>query len=209
MTLHLATFPLGAFQANCTIIWRYDGTALVIDPGADGLAICDWMQQRSLTLTAVFLTHGHFDHISGVDAILSRHQCPVFLHAADEPLAFSPFNRMQADYTGMRRTNLLDLTIIDGAPLPLWPEAKILHTPGHSRGSCCLLFDSEKLLVAGDTLFAGGSYGRTDLPGGSWPELEASLRRLATLPGDIRVICGHGDATSISEWRAFSPFQVP
>jgi glyoxylase-like metal-dependent hydrolase (beta-lactamase superfamily II) len=109
----------------------------------------------------------------------------------------------------MSRSPLLDVSPDEGASPPGWPEAKILHTPGHSPGSCCLHFAGEALLVAGDTLFEGGSYGRFDLPGGSWAQLEASLRRLAALPGETQVICGHGGGTTISAWREFAPFPIP
>lgn len=199
--MHVRVFPLGPYEANCTLIWRDDGSALAIDPGADGECVVEALRQAGLALSAVFLTHGHFDHISGVDALLARFPAPVFMHAGDEALAFSRFNLAQPGYGGMARTPLLDLTLGEGDAIPGWPEAKILHTPGHSQGSCCLHFADEALLVAGDTLFAGGSYGRTDLPGGSWPQLEQSLKRLAALPGETRVICGHGEETAIDAWR--------
>ena len=164
--MHVRVFPLGPYEANCTLIWRDDGSALAIDPGADGDSVASVLRQSGLALSAVFLTHGHFDHISGVDALLARFPAPVFMHAGDEALAFSRFNLAQPGYGGMARTPLLDLTLGEG-----------------------------------DTLFAGGSYGRTDLPGGSWPQLEQSLKRLAALPGETRVICGHGEETTIDAWR--------
>lgn len=194
--MHVAFFPLGPYGANCTALWRDDGCAVVVDPGADGEAVAEWLSRRGLSLSAVFLTHAHFDHISGVDALVARHSAPVFLHAADEPLAFSRFNTSQPGYAGMSRSPLLDTSLGEGAAVPGWRGSVVLHTPGHSPGSCCLHFPSEALLVAGDTLFAG-SYGRTDLPGGSPAEMRQSLARLRALPPETRVICGHGPETTI------------
>lgn len=199
--MHFRFFPLGPYEANCTLIWRDDGSALVVDPGADGGIVAGALRQAGLSLSAVFLTHGHFDHISGVDALLASFPAPVLLHAEDEALAFSRFNLAQPGYGGMARTPLLDLTLGEGDAIPGWPESRILHTPGHSRGSCCLYFAEDALLVAGDTLFEGGSYGRTDLPGGSWPQLERSLERLSALPDATLAICGHGGPTTVGEWR--------
>lgn len=198
--METAVLPLGPYEANCTVIWRDDGRALVVDPGAEGGAVADWLERRSLALSAVFLTHAHFDHISGVDALVARHPVPVFLHAADEALAFSAFNTSQPGYGGMARSALLDLSLGEGDAIPGWGEARILHTPGHSPGSCCLYFAGESLLVAGDTLFAG-SFGRTDLPGGSWPDMVRSLARLKALPPETRVICGHGPETTVARER--------
>ncbi|MBP5544282.1 MAG: MBL fold metallo-hydrolase [Kiritimatiellae bacterium] len=209
MNILSKTIPLGPYGANCTILWHDDGSALIIDPGADGDLLAGWLSERKLTPSAIFLTHAHFDHISGVDPLLARFPAPILMHAADEPLAFSPFNLSQPGYAGMSRSPLLSLFSTEDTTIPGWPEAKILHTPGHSPGSCCLHFSDEALLVAGDTLFEGGSYGRYDLPGGSWEQLEASLRRLAVFPGKTQVICGHGGGTTISAWREFAPFPIP
>jgi glyoxylase-like metal-dependent hydrolase (beta-lactamase superfamily II) len=84
-------------------------------------------------------------------------------------------------------------------------RAKIIHTPGHTPGGCCLYFEAERLLVAGDTLFAG-SVGRTDFPGGDWDELQASLRKLKALPDDTRVVCGHGPMTTIGAEKRANPY---
>ena len=199
------TIPVGLYEANCTILWDETGRALVVDPGDEAARILDFLGSAGLKPTAVFLTHGHFDHISGVDGILSKHAVPVYLHADDVELAFSRFNTSQPGYPGMARSPLLDTSLVDGAALPGWPNARVLHTPGHSPGSCCLFFPDDALLIAGDVLFAG-SVGRTDLPGGSWPILAASLARLAALPGETAVVCGHGPSTTITDERAGNPF---
>lgn len=198
-------FPLGPYGANCAVVWRGDGRALVVDPGSDGDAVARWLERRGLALSAVFLTHGHFDHISGVDALVALHPAPVFLHADDVPLAFSDFNHAQPGYSGMSRSPLLDTSLADGSAVPGWDGATVLHLPGHSPGSCALLFPEDGLLAAGDVLFAG-SAGRTDLPGGSGAAMGRSLGRLAALPPGTRVICGHGDPTTIGDELKSNPF---
>ena len=199
------TFSVGFLEANCTIVWDGSGKALVVDPGDEPETILAFLEAERLDLAGIFLTHGHFDHISGVDGILARHAVPVAMHRADEELAFSPFNRSITGYGGMERTALLDLSPADGEPLAQFPLARVLHTPGHSPGSCCLHFEDEKLLIAGDTLFAG-SIGRTDLPGGSAGEIVKSLARLAALPEDTSVVCGHGPSTTIGREKASNPY---
>lgn len=197
----VATLPLGPYEANCSILSDGRGGVLVVDPGAESGHLSEVLNEMGLAPSAVFLTHGHFDHISGVDGLVATWKVPVFLHAQDMALAFSPFNLAQPGYGGMSRSPLIDNSLGEGDSLPGWPGARIFHLPGHSPGSCALYFPGESLLVAGDVLFAG-SIGRTDLPGGSWDEMENSLRRLSCLPRETRVICGHGPDTTIG--REFS-----
>lgn len=203
--METATYGLGPYGANCTVAWDSGGRALVVDPGHGGDLVADWLDRRGLSLSAIFLTHGHFDHISGVDALLARHPAPVFLHEADVSLAFSAFNLSQPGYPGMARTPLLDTSLGDGDRIPAWDGAVVMHLPGHSPGSCALHFPDEGLLIAGDVLFAG-SCGRTDLPGGSDEEMRRSLGRVAALPPRTRVVCGHGGETTIGEENATNPF---
>lgn len=190
------TFPLGPYEANCTIVDDGQGGVLVVDPGSESGRLCGILGKMGLAPSAVFLTHGHFDHISGVDGIVAAWPVPVFLHADDMALAFSPFNLAQPGYGGMSRTLKIDSSLGEGDSPPGWGGARILHLPGHSPGCCALYFPDDALLIAGDVLFRG-SIGRTDLPGGSWSEMEDSLRRLSLLPRETRVICGHGPDTTI------------
>ncbi len=203
MNFHV--LPLGPYEANCSILWNDPSQAWVVDPGAECGKIFGFLEKQGLGVGLVVLTHGHFDHISAVNEVAARYPVPVYLHAEDAAFAFSPMNAMPP-YRPTRRPETLaadkrggDLLACGGL------TAALLHTPGHTPGGWCLHFEADKLLVAGDTLFAG-SVGRTDLPGGSWDALEASLRRLKALPDDTRVICGHGPLTTIGAEKRNNPY---
>ncbi len=203
--MNIQVLPLGLYEANCVLLWVDPACAWVVDPGADGEALLACLAQKGLTPGAVVLTHGHFDHISAVNALTARFPVPVYLHAADAAWAFTPANAMPG-YRPTARPGTLDTGKREGDRLCCGGlEARVLHTPGHTPGGWCLHFEAGALLVAGDTLFAG-SVGRTDFPGGSWEELEASLRRLKALPDETRVLCGHGPSTTLGVEKRSNPY---
>lgn len=203
--MQFEVLPVGPYQANCALLWDDPAAAWVVDPGADAPDILARVKALGLRVGVIVLTHAHFDHISAVNDILRAFPVPVYLHAADEAFAFSPMNAM-APYRPTARPAGLVTDRGDGDTLACGNlSATVLHTPGHTPGGCCLHFAADKLLVAGDTLFAG-SVGRTDFPGGSWEQLEASLARLAKLPDDTRVICGHGPTTTIGTEKRSNPY---
>jgi glyoxylase-like metal-dependent hydrolase (beta-lactamase superfamily II) len=197
--------PTGPFEANCSILWEDPAQAWVVDPGADSAEILRFLAAKGLRAGVVVLTHGHFDHLSAVNEIVARFPVPVHLHAEDAAWAFTAANAMPP-YRPTSRPAALTTDKRDGDTLACGGLiAKLLHTPGHTPGGWCLYFEAEKLLVAGDTLFAG-SVGRTDFPGGSWEVLQASLQRLKALPDDTRVICGHGPMTTIGVEKRSNPY---
>lgn len=197
--------PAGPFEANCSILWNDPAQAWVVDPGADGATILSFLAAKGLKAGVIVLTHGHFDHLSAVNEIAAAYPVPVYLHAEDAAWAFTPANAMPP-YRPTARPATLVAEKRDGDELACGGlTARLIHTPGHTPGGWCLYFEAEKLLVAGDTLFAG-SVGRTDLPGGSWEALQASLRRLKALPDDTRVICGHGPMTTIGAEKRSNPY---
>lgn len=204
--MNRCVLPLGAYEANCSILWRDPLQAWIIDPGDDCDSIVDCLKSHHLTPKIIVLTHGHFDHISAVNALLKRYpNLPVYLHAADVPLAFSPFNAMPP-YTVTQRPTTLDTSKHDGDTLCCGGLiAQILHTPGHTPGSCCLYFEQEHLLVAGDMLFLG-SVGRTDFPGGSMHAMQQSIKRLKQLPDNTDVITGHGPLTTLDNEKKSNPY---
>jgi len=193
--LKVHSLALGAYQTNCYII--HDGscpTCCVIDPGYTPEIILDKLESLGLTLEAILLTHGHFDHVGAVRDLAAATQCRVFLCAED--LSMPPM--MTAGplyYTD---------TYAEGSRLSLAGlDIHVLHTPGHTPGSVCLLV--ETTLFSGDTLFTG-SCGRTDLPGGDWTAMRASLRRLAALDTDYWVLPGHGESTSLAQEKRYNPY---
>ncbi len=203
--MHYEVIPVGAYEANCGILWNDPAQAWVVDPGSDGEIILGLLEKKGLKVGVVVLTHAHFDHISAVNEILAKFPVPVYMNAADAAYAFSPMNAMPP-YQTTRRPPQLVTDKQEGDRIACGGlTATLLFAPGHTPGGWCLYFEAEKLLVAGDLLFAG-SVGRTDFPGGSWQEMERSLQKIKALPDDTRVICGHGPMTTIGTEKRSNPY---
>jgi len=197
--------PVGLYQANCVILWKDPQQAWLFDPGQDVDDILETLQKENLQLGVIVLTHAHFDHISGLNSLLAHHAVPVYLHADDVPIAFSPLNQMPP-YRSTKRPAALDTSKGDGDTLSCGGlTGTFIHTPGHTPGSWCICFAEENLMVTGDTLFAG-SIGRTDFPGGSMDAMEASLRKLKQLPDALHIICGHGSESTLGQEKKTNPY---
>lgn len=200
--------PVGALQCNCSIVGDPETReAIVIDPGDNVEQIMAVVEKHGLQVKQIAITHAHVDHVGGAMKLKQRTGAPILLNSADQPLL-----RMldaQAAWIGMPPpgTVSIDGTMSDGASLETGAvKAQVIHTPGHTEGSVCLLLEAQKTLIAGDTLFAG-SIGRTDLPGGSYRKIMTSLReRVLQLPDDTVVVPGHGSLTTIGEERESNPF---
>ena len=193
--LKVYAMALGAYQTNCYIIHEENSkSCCVIDPGYDADRILDKLESLGLSLEAVLLTHGHFDHVGAVKDLAAETQCDVYLHSED--LTMPPMMTAGALY--------YTKTYAEGSLLKLAGlEISVLHTPGHTPGSVCLLADNT--IFSGDTLFQG-SCGRTDLPGGDWATITKSLARLASLEGNFWVYPGHGPSTTLRDEKKYNPY---
>ncbi len=199
---------LGPLQCNCSIIGD-DATkeAIVIDPGAEIDDVLATVRQLGLIVKAIYITHGHIDHIGGAMKLKKATGAPILMNSGDDMQL--PLLDMQAQWVGMPLPgrveidqHVKDMDRVKAGKI----AATVLHTPGHTEGSSCLYFPEEKKLIAGDTLFAG-SIGRTDLPGGDFNKIMQSLhRQLMELPDDVIVVPGHGGLTTIGEERETNPF---
>jgi hydroxyacylglutathione hydrolase len=204
----LETFPVGPLQCNCTILGDpATKEAIVIDPGEEIGRIHRRLTEHGLKLKQILITHAHIDHVGGALRLKQLTGAPILLNENDLPLL--QMMEMQAGWLGMPtpETAPPDESLRDGMRVSLdsYP-ADVLHTPGHTQGSVCLHFVPMKMLIAGDTLFAG-SIGRTDLPGGNGRQLIDSIHtRLLVLPEETHVIPGHGPATTIGLEKDSNPF---
>jgi hydroxyacylglutathione hydrolase len=204
----LETFPVGLLQCNCTLLGdEATGEAMVIDPGDNIPYILERLAAHKLTLKQIVVTHAHIDHVGGALRLKQTTGAPVLLNENDIPLL--KMMDVQAGWLGVATPEVAapDENAREGLVVGITNhKAHVLHTPGHTQGSICLYFAPEKLLFAGDTLFAG-SIGRTDLPGGDGKQILRSIRdRLLPLADETRVIPGHGAETTIGEEREGNPF---
>ena len=192
--MELKTFPIGSLQTNCYMAWAEGSEkCILIDPGYEPELLLEQVRLQRKTLEAILLTHGHFDHVGGVKPIAAETGCKVYICAEElkQPLRYSD---------GLHYTH----TVAEGDVLHLAGlTLQVLHTPGHTPGCVCYLCGDT--LFSGDTLFAG-TCGRTDLPGGDFKAIQASLQRLAALEGDLKVLPGHGMASSLDIERRYNPY---
>ncbi len=204
----LEIFPVGLLRCNCTVLGdETTGEAIVVDPGDDIPLILKRLAAHRLTLKQIVVTHAHIDHVGGALALRRQTGAPVYLNENDlELLEAMP---KQAEWLGVVAPEVAapDYNAVEGTVVGVTGiEGNVLHTPGHTQGSISLHFPKERLLIAGDTLFAG-TIGRTDLPGGDMKKILVSVReRLLALPPETRVIAGHGMETTIGREQESNPF---
>jgi glyoxylase-like metal-dependent hydrolase (beta-lactamase superfamily II) len=202
------TFPVGLLQCNCTIVGDEEmHEAIVIDPGEEIGRVQRRLTELGLRLKQILITHGHIDHVGGALKLKRLTGAPIFMNGND--LEQLKIMDKQAAWLGVDtpETAAPDESLADGMTVGLAGHpVQVLHTPGHTQGSVCLHFAPMKLLIAGDTLFAG-SIGRTDLPGGDDRQIIDSIHsRLLVLPEETRVIPGHGPGTTIGREQDSNPF---
>ncbi len=204
-------FSVGPLGCNCVILGDEESkTAIIVDPGGEAQRILNRLDELGLKCTGIVHTHTHFDHVGATREVQEGTGAPTMIHEKD--LFMYEGLQMQLDAFGapFRAPEVADIDrfVEEGDALTAGGlEAGVLHTPGHSPGSICLTVDASRpVLVAGDTLFQR-SIGRTDLWGGSMPQIMDSIhKKLLSFPDETLVITGHGPATTIGEERHGNPF---
>ena len=201
--IKIHTLMLGSYQTNCYIVHDEAAkTCAVIDPGYSPERVLDFVGKLGLTVDAVLLTHGHFDHVGGVETIVKATNCALWMRESDYTQFKNPQNDFfypihDCDFTEVRFCEEGEQIHAGGLTFTA------LETPGHTWGSVFYL--CEDALFSGDTLFAG-SCGRTDLPGGDWQTIMLSLERLAEIEGNYTVYPGHGESTTLAKEREQNPY---
>jgi len=206
----LETFPVGSFQCNCSVLACADTKeAIVVDPGGEHQRILEIVRHYDLTVKWIIHTHAHLDHIYETRDVKEQAGGTIALHK-DDTFLYDGF-AMQAAMFGWRVRPVLPVEhwLTDGETLAFGKRAaEVIHTPGHTPGSCCfrVASDDGPLLLAGDTLFQR-SIGRTDLPGGDLPTITRSIQqKIYTLDPDTSVIPGHGPRTTVGDEARHNPF---
>ncbi len=205
--MKIVQIPNGVFAENCyLIVDEQAGACAIVDPGEEAGLILHKVAETGAKPVAIWLTHGHVDHVLGVARVSAETGAPVWLHPADRPLYDAVPE--QAAWFGLAAPPGLpapDREMVHGEELAVGElRFAVRHTPGHSPGSVCLI--GPGIAFSGDVLFAG-SIGRTDLPGGDFETLIGSIEReLLPLPDDTILYSGHGPESTIGRERRTNPF---
>jgi len=206
--MKIQNFVLGMVGTNCyLVVNEEEKQCILIDPAVYSGEIAEQIRREGLDLRAILLTHGHFDHIMGIDGFRKEFpEIPVYAHREEEALlkdasmnASLEFGRQ---YTFSGAVYAEDGDVLDLAGM----QFRVIHTPGHTIGGCCYYLQEEKVLFSGDTLFQE-SIGRTDFPTGNGGQLMRSIReKLFTLPEETAVYPGHMERTTIGDEKKYNPY---
>lgn len=206
MSMLVKVIPVGPIEVNCSIVADpQTGEAVIIDPGAEGERIIE--VAKEFKVTAVVNTHGHIDHVGQVKKVKEFFDVPFYLHPDDLFLIRDEIWPGFANYIKAQPCPEPDVPLKEGMEIKVGKLTfRVLHTPGHTPGMCCLYSEEGRVLIAGDLLFKG-SVGRWDLPGGDREKLRKSLDRIVSeLPEDTIVVCGHYEETTIGHEKRFNPY---
>jgi len=200
----IRSLSVGPLGTNCYIVWDQNGIAAVIDPGDEASRIMKTLDENGLVCKAVLLTHAHFDHMGALDELVKASGATVYCHR-EEQRALTDGGVNLSSVFGMFIPPVREAHLLDEGDTVAVGEMTftVLHTPGHTKGSCC--YRLENTLFSGDTLFCE-SIGRTDFPGGSVYDMRGSLARLLALDGIECVYPGHDEPTTIEHERQYNPY---
>ena len=219
--IHIEHFTFNAFQERTLLVWDNEGFCAFVDPGFSNAAERDeltgFVAQKGLKPVCIMLTHAHFDHIYGVAELANTYNVPIYMHQREKhtldvtnPYLCKAFGLPVPEQFSWTETSAEGDNSSESSRIKVGSlEFEVIETPGHTPGGVCFLERNEKVLISGDTLFAG-AIGRTDHPGGDYDLLMRSIfEKLMGLDGDITVIPGHGPDTSIADERMTNPFLMP
>ena len=205
--MKIEKYVLGSLGTNCYLIINEETKEIaIVDPATGPDYLFSHIKTKGYIPTKILLTHGHFDHVMGINNWVKEYDIPVFLHENEAEILASPELNLSAVFGASYAYNdvkcLKDDEIIDVAGYAF----RVIHTPGHTSGGCCYYCEEERVLISGDTLFCG-SVGRSDFPTGSMgTRFRSSKEKLFVLPDDVKVYPGHNETTSIADEKRYNPF---
>ena len=205
--MKIEKFVLGAVQTNCYLILNEETKeAVIVDPATCPDYLLSHVKSNGYIPKGIILTHGHFDHVMGIEGWRLEYDIPVYLHE-DEKEILGNYNLNLSVMIGKYYSYDKVETLKDGDVLELAGFSfKVIHTPGHTQGGCCYYEENEAVLISGDTLFKS-SVGRSDFPTGNMSTLVKSIKeKLFVLPDDVMVYPGHNSLTCIADEKMYNPF---
>ena len=196
---------LGPLRSNCYIVETAPGRCVAIDIGGDSRLLLEFLKMKKLRLEKILLTHGHFDHIGGAEEVHQATGAEIYIHELDAHMLTSAADSLASSMSFIKFIPVTDWTCIFGDCYINDGECsfRVIHTPGHSRGSVCYV--CEDVIFSGDTLFCC-SIGRTDFPDSSTAAMSYSLNTLYHLEGDYKVLPGHNESTTLDYEREANPY---
>lgn len=209
--MKITILPLGSYQTNCYILTNDNKNAIVIDPGSEPDKLIKHLDGKGITVKMIALTHGHFDHVGAVTKLKEVTNASVYIHKDDNEMLLDPDLVHPGLTNELNRicgfeTATADNFFVEGEKYSVEDmEFEVMHVPGHTKGSCVLIFDG--VMFTGDTIFEG-TVGRTDLHGGNSKQLRDSAKRVASIKGEYVMHCGHGGATTLAKEKATNMYMV-
>ncbi len=212
--MHIDKLVLGDYENNCYIVRKDEKTinCIIIDTGLSAEPLIDFLKEKNLDPEALILTHGHGDHIAGVEPLRKNFsKIKVCIHKADAHMLTDSVSNFSSFLGAKIESSPADIIFENEGQIEFAGlKFTIIHTPGHTPGGICLYNGDEKILFSGDTLFAG-SVGRTDFSG---YDAQKSLKQLITgiknkllvLPDDTKVLPGHGPGSTIGQEKSYNPY---
>lgn len=202
--MKISKFILGNMQTNCYFIIDEESKAcIVVDPADSIEVIMQKLSDKGLKCEKIILTHGHFDHMLALEALREKTEAPLLVHEADNELLQDPNKSLMAFYAGINTPiRQPEIFLHDGDVIDFHGnEIKVIHTPGHTAGSCCFILGEH--MISGDTLFRG-NVGRYDFYGGDYETMQKSLKKISELTVNYRIYPGHGPSTHLDYEKEYN-----